>query len=572
MSFKQDLRQLFKPYFLFNIILSLSYITCRKTPGICNYLFTVEDCEFDGRESEILFFVVTVVTIRNRKTGSLTMISYLSSSFIYTKIANLILWFHGDFVMGIIYTIIVILMGLLLPEPAYSGPDKVIYFRGAGSLEEELRCNKGVVWVVAFYTVWNSACANFAPIFAQLSSDYCLDNFKFGKVDVGRYPDAAVKYWINDSSLSRQLPTIIVFKEGKEIDRRPLIDSKGKIIKFLFSDESIKVAFDFKTMYENFINKIINSLSKIGDDIFMEPKNDHLILKTINMTATAYCTVTLHSIFFTDYEIEENISLEYLFCKLPMKGIMSAFKQHLQKDRNPEFCKIELEQNATKILFRFNYKNDVTIVKTLYLSDGHFEDIVYHKERCENHIGASAQMFAQVLTNFQAYDVDISLEIMPQKMLVRNYASGESNVAKSIRSQIIMMAADFSSYKVDGNAEFTFSLKPFKAAIQLAESFALGVLLNFEVPGRPMLLGIKNTTFMVNFVTATLNSNNEEDFNEHMDEEIINIDEGVIPPSPQSPCTKKMKSIFERCNELTFQRDVFNLGDILAPDSDPDDG
>ncbi|KAF5291599.1 hypothetical protein FQA39_LY14321, partial [Lamprigera yunnana] len=240
------------------------------------------------------------------------------------------------------------------------------------------------------------------------------------------------------------------------------------------------------------INKIINSLSKIGDDIFMEPKNDHLILKTINMTATAYCTVTLHSIFFTDYEIEENISLEYLFLRL-----------------QPEFCKIELEQNATKILFRFNYKNDVTIVKTLYLSDGHFEDIVYHKERCENHIGASAQMFAQVLTNFQAYDVDISLEIMPQKMLVRNYASGESNVAKSIRSQIIMMAADFSSYKVDGNAEFTFSLKPFKAAIQLAESFALGVLLNFEVPGRPMLLGIKNTTFMVNFVTATLNSNNE---------------------------------------------------------------
>lgn len=62
-----------------------------------------------------------------------------------------------------------------------------------------------------------------------------MENLKFGKVDIGRYPDAALKYNINDSSLSRQLPTIILFKEGKEIQRRPKADHKGKLIKFLFS-------------------------------------------------------------------------------------------------------------------------------------------------------------------------------------------------------------------------------------------------------------------------------------------------------------------------------------------------
>lgn len=64
---------------------------------------------------------------------------------------------------------------------------------------------------------------------------YALENFKFGKVDVGRYPDAAAKYDISDSSTSKQLPTLILFKDGKEAERRPYADHKGKLVKFLFS-------------------------------------------------------------------------------------------------------------------------------------------------------------------------------------------------------------------------------------------------------------------------------------------------------------------------------------------------
>lgn len=80
-----------------------------------------------------------------------------------------------------------ILVGaLLLPEPTYAGPDNVIYFRGANGLEDEMNRNKKTTWIVAFITVWNPACVNLAPMFAELSCKYSLDNFKFGKVDVGR--------------------------------------------------------------------------------------------------------------------------------------------------------------------------------------------------------------------------------------------------------------------------------------------------------------------------------------------------------------------------------------------------
>lgn len=118
-------------------------------------------------------------------------------------------------------------------------------------MDDELAKDKSVTWLVTFYTVWNPACVNFAPIYAELSTKYHLDNLKFGKVDVGRYPDAGQKYHVNDSSMSKQLPTVILFKEGKETMRRPTVDSKSKLIKFGFNMDNINLAFDLNNVYQS---------------------------------------------------------------------------------------------------------------------------------------------------------------------------------------------------------------------------------------------------------------------------------------------------------------------------------
>lgn len=251
MSLKNDLILLLKPYYFINIILSLSYIISKKTPYVCYVLFPVSypQCELDTRESEILFFLLIVVMIRTKKTGSVTMINYLTSSFIYNKVANLILWFYADVRMGIGFAVLCTLFGMMFPEPTYSGPENITYFRTANGLDEELQKDRRISWLVTFYTAWNPACVNFAPIFAQISSEYSLENLKFGKIDVGRYPDAAKKYSISDSSLSKQLPTLILFRDGKEVTRRPTYDNKRNIIKFFFSSDNVKASFDLNNLY-----------------------------------------------------------------------------------------------------------------------------------------------------------------------------------------------------------------------------------------------------------------------------------------------------------------------------------
>jgi len=247
---KGEIKSLFHPYYIINITLSTLFLFTKLTHPICDYLFSVgpEQCELDMRETEILFFLLVIIMIRSRKTGSTSLISYLSNGFVYAKGANIILFFLADPRLGLVYTLLVLLQGMLVPEPTYKGPENITYFR-ANSLGEELARDTKVVWLVTFYASWSPACINFSTVFAKLSADYSLPNLKFGKVDVGRYPEQAEQYHVNASALSQQLPTMVMFQDGKEMGRVPAIVS-GKVQKFFFKEEDLVLAFDMNNLYQ----------------------------------------------------------------------------------------------------------------------------------------------------------------------------------------------------------------------------------------------------------------------------------------------------------------------------------
>jgi len=244
----EELKTLLKPYYIVNIILSLSFLTCKLIPPVCDVVFA-GDCSFEMRETEILFFLLMIVMIRARKTGSVSMVAYLTNAFVYCKVANTVLWFFTYKPFGLLYLFLFLLQGLLLPQPTYQGPQKILYFRDGKTFKDEISKDKKTIWLVEFYAAWNPACVNFAPIFAELSEKYHLETLKFGKVDVGRFPEIAADYGISDSAFSKQLPTIILYKEGTPDMYRPLVDSKGKLVKFIFNKENVIATFDLNNLH-----------------------------------------------------------------------------------------------------------------------------------------------------------------------------------------------------------------------------------------------------------------------------------------------------------------------------------
>jgi hypothetical protein len=67
---------------------------------------------------------------------------------------------------------------------------------------------------------------------------YTLPNLRFGKLDVGRYSKEAEHFRINNHPMSKQLPSISLFKNGTQVDRRPAVGDNNRAVPFLFTEVS----------------------------------------------------------------------------------------------------------------------------------------------------------------------------------------------------------------------------------------------------------------------------------------------------------------------------------------------
>jgi thiol-disulfide isomerase/thioredoxin len=195
-----------------------------------------------------------IIIIDMKTLGAVQLMPYVSTACMLAKMGNVLLYFYSDPVYGVLYISVCLRMYsllsifkqllkkvntfsvhlLLLPEPSYEGPENVTYFRGS-DLEEELERDKRTVWLIELYTTWSPPSIEFSSVFSEISAKYSLENLRFGKVDLARNAEIAQKYKINTSSLSKQLPTLILFRNGKEFMRRPLVNNSGKLVKFVLN-------------------------------------------------------------------------------------------------------------------------------------------------------------------------------------------------------------------------------------------------------------------------------------------------------------------------------------------------
>nr|XP_046916494.1 thioredoxin-related transmembrane protein 2 homolog [Dermatophagoides farinae] len=254
----RDLHKVCHPHYLVNILLAFSFLVLKLVPPFCNYLF--KECQLEHRDTEILFFTIVIIMFRTRKQGNVTFLPYLSSACMLMKLGNILLYFNAGPLYGIVFGCCCLLQMLLLPEPTYQGPENIAYMKGE-DLEEEIGRDKRVVWLVELYAAWSPPCVDFANVFAELSNKYSLDNLRFAKVDLARNPDTATKYRINISTLSKQLPTVILFMNGHETMRRPLVNEKGKLVNFAFTFDNVVMEYDLDQIYKQCRNNPLTTVA-----------------------------------------------------------------------------------------------------------------------------------------------------------------------------------------------------------------------------------------------------------------------------------------------------------------------
>nr|XP_021153407.1 thioredoxin-related transmembrane protein 2 isoform X1 [Columba livia] len=202
-------------------------------------------------------FLSAIVMMKNRR--SITVEQHIGNIFMFSKVANAILFFRLDIRMGLLYLTLCIVFLMTCKPPLYMGPEYIKYFSDK-TIDEELERDKRVTWIVEFFANWSSECQSFAPIFADLSLKYNCSGLHFGKVDVGRYTDVSTsppqplpsccRYKVSTSPLTKQLPTLILFQGGTETMRRPQIDKKGRAVSWTFSEENVIREFNLNELYQ----------------------------------------------------------------------------------------------------------------------------------------------------------------------------------------------------------------------------------------------------------------------------------------------------------------------------------
>lgn len=244
----KSVKHVLTPGLVSSMFLSLAFVIYRKFPPICSRVHSLEEevCKFEWREGEMFMCLMCVVMIKNRSAVSLQQM--VETFLLYSKLVNTVLFFRVDPKLGFVYVLLCFIRVWVFPDVFDEEADEVLHLDDK-TLQDVLHEDRRVVWIVNFYTTWSPQCHSVSPVFATIAKEYGTDFLKFAKIDVGRYPEAAEKYGVSTSTMSRQLPTLIVFENQKPSDWRPMIGKNKKFIKYSFTDENIIRDFGLNALF-----------------------------------------------------------------------------------------------------------------------------------------------------------------------------------------------------------------------------------------------------------------------------------------------------------------------------------
>lgn len=80
------------------------------------------------RENEILIFLIVVVIFKCRKSSS--YLHTFSTIYLYSKLANALLFFRVKPIYGLFYCVVVITLYILVDEPLPPDSEKIRFFNG----------------------------------------------------------------------------------------------------------------------------------------------------------------------------------------------------------------------------------------------------------------------------------------------------------------------------------------------------------------------------------------------------------------------------------------------------------
>ena len=234
----------FSAYYIFNSLLILIYPILRNSGN--KYMLKRKDNWGYQREDSIITILVSIILLRYIKYFS-NWDKFICEIFFYSKFAICVLLALISRKIFFWYILACLLVWLLIKFPQYKGPSNIIEIANyqvfneliiSSQNKQKEKSNKkshhntttkieeSYLFVI-FYSNYSYDCLYTEELFANLSIKYYSNNLKFCRMNVDLNETFVEKLGIHLHH-NVTLPYIIMFKNGKEEERLPGYDEKGK--------------------------------------------------------------------------------------------------------------------------------------------------------------------------------------------------------------------------------------------------------------------------------------------------------------------------------------------------------
>jgi len=258
----------FSAYYIFNYLLIAIYPILRNSGN--KYMLKRKDNWGYQREDSIITLLVTIILLRYIKYFS-NWDKFFCEIFFYSKFAISILLLLISRKLFFWYILACLIIWLLIKYPKFKGPHNIIEIPNMEAFNDIIEKiqnrpkekshkkshynntnnNQDYYLFVIFYSYYSYDCLYTEELFADLSIKYYTDNLIFAKMSVDINEAFVEKLGINLHH-NVTLPYMIMFKNGKEEERLPGYDEKGRPKKMkYYREKDIVDVFGFK----NIVNK-----------------------------------------------------------------------------------------------------------------------------------------------------------------------------------------------------------------------------------------------------------------------------------------------------------------------------
>ena len=217
-------------YFVSNSLLLLLYLVFRLFLHSPSQLLvpdiSLPNSIASSREVQVLTIGTIVVFMKYIRSPTWEVF-FMNFFFYYKCCFFILLYFTNVWAMSW-YLIFCSISWMLFKMPIRFDEHKFTDINSISELESQV-LNTKENWVVLFYSPTNYNSIATMPIWCDLTMKYTTKGLKFGRVNSDEAKFLCKKCVVDTSGFSRQIPSLILYSQGKENKRFPPVNSDGEI-------------------------------------------------------------------------------------------------------------------------------------------------------------------------------------------------------------------------------------------------------------------------------------------------------------------------------------------------------